>query len=305
MSVFNSPFGNKNNLFDDKFPKLGGNLDINGFKLIGNGGVLTGSSTPYINLTQTWNNAATTFIGETSDITNTASASASLLREWKVGGVRQQAFHKNGGLLLKAGNGSVIGDLYYNGTNYTVLSTDASAIRFSVQTIEFHITGAITPGSSIAFSPKLTLSNSTGLGAASSTNATFPNFIVGQATGHIAFGSGAYSIGNPAPDLYLRRDAAGVLALRNGTNAQGFNIYNTYTNATNYELGFAKWVSNVFEIGTTQAGTGVARAIKLNGVNRSAFEANPSGGIVIDSQARTAINSILASIISHGLMAAS
>lgn len=50
--------------------------------------------------------------------------------------------------------------------------------------------------------------------------------------GTFAFGSA----GNftSAADVYLLRDAAGTLALRNSTTAQTFNIYNTYTDASNY-----------------------------------------------------------------------
>lgn len=58
-------------------------------------------------------------------------------------------------------------------------------------------------------------------------------------------------------DLALMRDGADILALRRATNAQRFNIYNTYTDASNYEVGYAAWVSgNVFEFGTAGAGTG-------------------------------------------------
>jgi hypothetical protein len=42
-------------------------------------------------------------------------------------------------------------------------------------------------------------------------------------------------------DLALARDAANTLAQRNGTNAQTFRVYNTYTSATNYELGKSAW----------------------------------------------------------------
>ena len=44
------------------------------------------SSFPALNITQTWNNSGTTFIAEKTNITNTASAAASLLRDWQVGG---------------------------------------------------------------------------------------------------------------------------------------------------------------------------------------------------------------------------
>jgi hypothetical protein len=75
-------------------------------------------------------------------------------------------------------------------------------------------------------------------------------------------------------DLILRRDAAGVLAQYNGTNAQTFRIYNTFTDANNHERGFLKWSSNVFQIGTEKGSVGgTARALEFqtDGVTRFAL----------------------------------
>jgi hypothetical protein len=69
--------------------------------------------------------------------------------------------------------------------------------------------------------------------------------------------------GSSATDLSIWRDAANTLALRNGTNAQAFNIYNTYTDASNYERGAIKWATNVFQIGPEKAGTGTQRVMSL------------------------------------------
>lgn len=65
-------------------------------------------------------------------------------------------------------------------------------------------------------------------------------------------------------DLIIRRDAAGILAQRNGTNAQSFRIYNTFTSATNYELASIGWATNILSIGTEKgSGGGTARAMQL------------------------------------------
>jgi hypothetical protein len=66
---------------------------------------------------------------------------------------------------------------------------------------------------------------------------------------------------NAAGDTMLYRDAAGTLALRNGTNAQAFRICNTCTDASNYERGVVGWVSNVLKVGTEKGGTGTARGM--------------------------------------------
>lgn len=70
-------------------------------------------------------------------------------------------------------------------------------------------------------------------------------------------------------DVKLYRNAAGVGEQRNSTNAQGWLRYNTYTDASNYERQFGRWVSNVYEFGTEKLGTGVARGIniKINGAS--------------------------------------
>lgn len=71
----------------------------------------------------------------------------------------------------------------------------------------------------------------------------------------------ALTIANGNANLY--GEAANTLALRNGTNAQTFNVYNTYTDASNYERGQVSWGSNAFTIGTFAAGTGSARVLQL------------------------------------------
>jgi hypothetical protein len=72
-------------------------------------------------------------------------------------------------------------------------------------------------------------------------------------------------------DLIIRRDAANTLAQRNGVNAQTFRLYNTYTDASNYERGFMRWNSNVLEIGSEGAGTGANRIVSLNANGSSVF----------------------------------
>jgi hypothetical protein len=64
-------------------------------------------------------------------------------------------------------------------------------------------------------------------------------------------------------DVRLFRDAANTLAQRNGTNAQAFRIYNTYTSSTNYELGKLEWYGSEFRIGTEAASPGIVRSVGL------------------------------------------
>jgi len=64
-------------------------------------------------------------------------------------------------------------------------------------------------------------------------------------------------------DVFLRRDAANVLAQYNSTSAQAYRIYNTRTDASNYERLNFQWSSNVLELRSTAAGTGTVRAITI------------------------------------------
>jgi hypothetical protein len=58
-----------------------------------------------------------------------------------------------------------------------------------------------------------------------------------------------------------------IIEMLNGTNAQTFRIYNTFTDASNYERGFMRWSSNVLQIGAEAAGTGTLRKIAIVGNN--------------------------------------
>jgi hypothetical protein len=69
--------------------------------------------------------------------------------------------------------------------------------------------------------------------------------------------------GSTDPDLALFRDAANTLAQRNATNAQTLRLYNTYTDASNYERLALVWSGNFAYVGTEAAGTGTQRGLVL------------------------------------------
>ena len=136
----------------------------------------------------TWNNAAATFTGLKLNVTDTASASGSLLMDLQVGGASKFT-------LSKAGYGFFQSSLE-TGANLNV-STNSGLIR---------------------------------LGASS--------------------------------DVILARDAANTLALRNGTAAQTFNLYETYTDASNYSrmaVGYGVVGAGYYSIQTQAGGTGTNR----------------------------------------------
>jgi len=89
-----------------------------------------------------------------------------------------------------------------------------------------------------------------------------------------------------ASEFSLLRDAANTLAQRSGVNAQAFNLYNTYTDASNFERGYMRWTSNILRIGTDELGTGTARALEFqtDGTTRMTIEAtgavNTAGSLI-------------------------
>jgi len=76
-------------------------------------------------------------------------------------------------------------------------------------------------------------------------------------------------------DTIVLRDAANILAQRNGVTSQAKRVYNTYTDASNYERGVFdfKTTANVLTIGTEKLGTGATRNIQflVGGVLRADY----------------------------------
>lgn len=70
---------------------LGGSLTLS------NGTQTT--SKPILDLSQTWNAAGVAFVGNTNNFTNTASAAASMMENWSIGGVRMNSLRKDGAIL--------------------------------------------------------------------------------------------------------------------------------------------------------------------------------------------------------------
>ena len=82
-------------------------------------------------------------------------------------------------------------------------------------------------------------------------------------------------------DIALERDAANILAQRNSTNAQTFRLYNTYTDASNYERLAFNWATNTAIITTEAAGTGTLRQLNLN-ANSFAFQLAGSSKVLLN-----------------------
>ena len=181
-----------------------------------------------------WAASGTTFTGIKLNVTDTASAAGSLLMDLQVGGVSRFSVRKDGATVIPAGN-------TYN-TSTPNLSFGTSGWGMMATAYGLSIRGANDGYLTIA--PNFTISSTSFFGWSSA--------------------AGAESIITGA-DTRLYRDAANTLAQRNGVNAQAFNLYNTYTDASNYERGVFDFtsVANQLTIGTTKAGTGASRLVRF------------------------------------------
>lgn len=90
-----------------------------------------------------------------------------------------------------------------------------------------------------------------------------------------------------APDLYFYRDAANIWAQRNGTSAQTFRNYGTYTDASNYRrVALAMTTAGVATLLPEGAGTGASgNVLHISGLPTS----NPGAGILWNNAGTPAI----------------
>jgi hypothetical protein len=272
------------------------------------------------NMSDLWNNGATTYTSIKMNVTDTASASGSLLLDLQVGGSSKFSVSKAGvanvqdvfaasgvyaptviQITSSAGRFDIGGDVYLTraaaaslrlgaadaaapvaqtfgvqsviagttntaGTNFTIKGSAGTGTGAGGSLI-FQVAPAGSSGSAQnAFVNALTI-NSTraavfdGTIAFQDVNGTIINGQgVSIATGWVAWRNGV----GTSTDLYLYRDAANTLALRNGTNAQRFNIYGTYTDASNFER-FSVYYSSgdAYYLAFDKLGTGVNRNLKI------------------------------------------
>jgi hypothetical protein len=190
------------------------------------------STSNIFDLADTWNDAAVTFNGIKLNVTDTASAAASNLLDLQVGGVSR--FH-----VTKTGNIFANNELRFSITPKIFAGTGGG--------LAVDIAGVGTIGTvplRVAFS-QLTIRQPVSIEWSSGTNI------------------------NSGSDLSISRDAANTLAQRNGTNPQAFRLYNTFTDASNFERLAIRWASNICEIKPEAGGTGTTRVLHISGLPTS------------------------------------
>lgn len=177
-------------------------------------GTITANN-PFLNGTTTWNNGAVTFIGTFFNITDTASAAASLLMQYQIGSVDRLTLRKDGllslggagaGINLTAGAAVRIGttdafDLILKRNNVDQMSFTSTSINLVAQDIVSLKGAAASWGTADNFDFVLRRNNVTKM-TLGSTLAVFADKLV--------------SIGLTSPtgsDLDLQRDSVGKLNL--------------------------------------------------------------------------------------------
>jgi hypothetical protein len=218
-------------LVDDTSPQLGGNLDLNGNRITGSAGTVT-TDQPILDVAQTWNDAAVTFAGIKANITDTASAATSNLLDLQVGGSSKASIRKSGDLSANAA-----------WLNAGTVSAPAITLAGDTNTGWYRNTTAQWSFSRLGVAV-LTLAG---------TNVTLaPTAKIGWGVNNtLSFG------------LVLEKEADDTLAQRRTANPQTFRLYNTWTDASNYERLSFNWNSNVAEILPEAAGTGTLRDLKV------------------------------------------
>ena len=201
------------------------------------------TSLPALDATQTWNASGTAFTGVKFNATDTASAANSLLMDLQVGEASRFRVGKNGAIT-------------------------ASTIELVMGLSGF----GVTYGSA---------KNANGLTPSGTKfwNLGISGNQVNLSSGTpIQWESGAVINASNNIDLALFRDAANTLAQRNGTNAQTFRLYGTFTDASNSRrLALNMTTGGVASIKPEGLGTGATgNVLHISGLPDS----NPGPGIL-------------------------
>ena len=194
-------------------------------------------------LADVWNDGATAFSAIKVNVTDTASAAGSSLMDLQVGGVSKFRVDKGcGGVVFE--QGAVAGRTKISLPDYSEISPNNGRV---------------------------------GISASGNMRLWFEGGITTYGTGRIGFSQNLLHTGlSSATDTALRRDAAGVFGQYEGTDPQAYNIYNTRTDASNYERARMGWTANAYEIKPEAAGTGTVRVLHISGLPTS----DPGTGIL-------------------------
>ncbi len=161
-------------------------------------------------------------------------------------------------------------------TRLTIDSTGASAATATLVAGAAAGFTVVTPGNAAQFSSI----------SAVVSGETFARIALGLDNGTPFFGFGP---GSAVRDTFMFRDAANILAQRNGANAQTFRVYGTFTDASNHVRAALSSTSTAVTLAAETAGTG-ADNIPIN------LTAAGTGTIKVNSVAEVAVSSTVAGL---------
>jgi hypothetical protein len=174
-------------------------------------------------MADSWTDSGTTYTAIKMDVTDTASAAASLLMDLQVGGSSKFKVDKLGN--MGAGGG---------------------------------LTGA--PSISFAGDPDTGLWNSTANRIAISIGGTakveMASSVMKLASDFALSWGSASAANGGTTDTYIHREAAATLGVRSATLSNALRVYHTYTDASNYQRGVIKNAAGYIEFAAETAGTG-------------------------------------------------
>jgi len=90
------------------------------------------------------------------------------------------------------------------------------------------------------------------------------NIVIAPFADTLTVFTGGIALGANKNTVLLRDGADGILAQRNGTNAQAFRVFNTFLGTTANEWAELDWKTDgTLRLGTNQAGTGAIKAVNF------------------------------------------
>ena len=268
---------------------------VNTPALTSTGYSLTGSSAQsLVDLSGTWNTTGTPIALKTN-LTVTAAGANSMYADFQAGGYSQAGIARISGTsnalwLYNANSGTNtngIGANYERGflrwSGNIVQVGSEKAGTGTRRTLEFVTDGTarwrVGDGSITAAPSMLALGNTAIFGTNESYNVIIAAGGQGTTnagvfspntsnTGYLAIGESLHlglTSSGTSGDVRLVRDAANVLALRNGASTpQAYRIYNTFASTTSFERANFRWASNEFIIDAEAgSGGGTLRGIKI------------------------------------------
>jgi hypothetical protein len=209
------------------------------------------------------------------------------------------AFDSNGLLTLGRGSGQTGAVKFANSTNNNLVTLQPGVSTNSV-TYTLPLDAPAVNGYALTSTTSGVLSwanyDLIAIGTTSISGGTSGRFlydnvgVIGESSNftydgtNVSLGSSSYL--SWSTDLKLFRDAAGVLAQRDGVNSQEIRVYNTYADGSNYERLSAGFVqaAGTFSVLSQAAGTGTVRPIDLQVTGGASATFGTNGSITFYKQ---------------------